>query len=81
MTNKHEYFFTNWCSFIILRHIREIKKASLRTLENIVRKTTSTYLHFKLNEQYLQHDLLPIYTNMHIYTYTDRLPDFTQAIV
>ena len=67
MNNKCEYFLTKWYSFIILRHASETEKASFRILENLIRKTTNADLHVKFNEQCLQHDLLPTYTNIRLY--------------
>ena len=64
---KIDKFVIYWYSKIIFNTLINSTKLIFRKLETQTRKLTAEKLHQKFNEICLKDNLLPIYTNIHIY--------------
>ena len=60
-------YFTKWYSFVILRHATNEEKKIFRKIEKTSEKLTNAEQHVKFNEQCIQHDLLPKFTNIRLH--------------
>ena len=62
-----KFCLIKWLSLSILRACGPELKVLFRKLEDVNIKLIKAVEHRKFNEQCLQHDLLPNYTNIYIY--------------
>ena len=61
------HFISLWLSRIILKVAPKEVKLCFRKLESILSKVTEERTHLAFNEDCLQHQLLPISTNIYVY--------------
>ena len=57
-------YLTRWYSKCFLKFFSVEEKTLFRKIENFENKATRLRQHLRFNEQCLQHDLYPIYTNI-----------------
>ena len=67
-----------WLSKIVFKYATNTVKNAFRRLENTQRKLVSVEEHQKFNKQCIQHDLLPIYTNIKLHDATAGSHEFVK---
>ena len=72
-------FLTTWLSKCILRFINSSTKELFRKLERDLQKLTRTRFNLRFNEACLQHDLLPIFTNVKLYDSAAKPQEFVTS--
>ena len=63
-------FITKWLSRVILKNASENERKLFRNCEKLQMKLVNVEQHRKFNNECIQHDLLPIYTNIRLHDAT-----------
>ena len=72
-------FLTIWLSKCILRLMNSTTKDLFRKVERNLEKLTRTRFNLRFNETCLQHDLLPIFTNVKLYDSAAKPQEFVKS--